>query len=229
MLGEIVFEREAGLRIYLERAERLGLPVLRASLSPDGLGGTRRLRRAGRALRRSGVTRVLVPAGFARWEVLSNQGLRGVDPLLFLQNQAGGLVLAALARRGLEPGSCAVALRGERADRLMEQTARVLCPRVRDVCICAPRGGEELSAALRWEFGAAVRPDFSGVDAAVRFSPNSADGGGAVLDLFQPGLELCGVRISLEDGSLPPECEPLPLLAALWETGRVREDALEFT
>ncbi|MCI8870031.1 MAG: hypothetical protein HFF39_05735 [Lawsonibacter sp.] len=226
MLGQIVYQ--AGARPRLERAQAGGLRVLRAELDPEGFWGERRLRRAARLLARAGAVRVLVPRGFDRWEALERQGLRRVDPLPFLRAHAAVLAVAALRKAGQDPARCAVALRGERAGRDLERAAHQLCALVREVCVSAPRGGEALSGTLRWEYGVAVRPDFAEVPAAVRFDPGTWAAGGAVLDLFPPSPCLGPVGVSLP-GLEAGDGDPLCLLAALWEAGKVDGGALEFT
>ena len=226
MLGQIVYR--TGARPRVERAQAGGLSVLRAELDPEGYWGKRRLRRAARLLARAGAVRVLVPRGFSGWEALEAHGLRRVDPLPFLRAHAAPMAVAALERAGRDPARCAVALRGERAGRDLERAARQLCPQVREVCVSAPRGGEALCGALRWEYGMAVRPDFAGVGAAVRFDSGTWDAGDAVLDLFPPSPGLGPLRVGLP-GLDPGDGELLCLLAALWEAGKVDSGALEFT
>ena len=54
-----------------EAGSLYGLSVLRARADPEGFWGERRLRRAGRSLRRGGALRVLVPGEFGRWPLLA--------------------------------------------------------------------------------------------------------------------------------------------------------------
>ena len=151
-----------------------------------------------------------------------------MDPLPFLRFYAGELVLAALLREGVAPQRGTVALRGRRVDRDMVRAAEFLCPRVRELAVSARQGGEELSAWLRREYGMPVRPDGEGIIAAVRFDETAPGGGGRELSLYGGALQLAGVRpraAALEEG----DREDLPLLAALWETGRLEALGLEFT
>lgn len=228
MLGQVVYQKGTRGRGRLERAEIGGLPVLRVQVDPEGYWGRRRIRRAAKLLERAGSARVLVPEEFPFWGELEAFGLRPVDPVPFLRFQAAELMVAALRRRGRAPEQCAVALRGNRADRDLVRAAQRLCPQVRDVCVSVPRGGEALSEQLRWEFGAAVRPDHGDVAGAVRFAPDTWQAGETVLDLFGPQADLGGVEVRAP-GLDCAQTQPLPLLAALWETGKVGEKDLKFT
>lgn len=201
---------------------------MRAKVDPEGYWAKRRIQKVSRLFCRSGVRRVLVPNGFEEWAALEKHGLRRVDPVGFLRAQAAPLAIAALRRQGREPGCCAVALRGIRVDRDVANAAEELCLQVRDVCISVVRGGQELSDYLRWEYGAAVCPDHPAVGAAVRFDPRTGKQGEAVLDLFAPKVSLSGGRVTLL-GVNPTETEVLPLIAALWEVGKVQKRDLEFT
>ena len=226
MLGELVYC--AGGDGRPRRQERYGLTVLRAEVRPGGWGQAGRLKRAARRLARLGVRRVLVPEGFCRWELLSLWGLEPVDPAPFLRACAGGLALAALRREGIPPQKGTVALRGRRVERDMVRAAEFLCPRVRDVAVSAPVGGGELAAWLRREFGAPIRPDRGDIPAAVCFDGTGALEGRRVLTLFGPEAGLAGIR--LRASALEPEDrEKLPLMAALWESGRGERLGLEFT
>lgn len=228
MLGQIVYRAGSRGKVRLERGQAGGLTVLRAQLDPEGLWARRRLRRAARLLAGAGSGRVLVPEGFEGWEELAQFGLRPVDPLPFLRWCAPELMVAALEARGLDPARCAVALRGTRAEGELERCAMELCPRVRELCVSVPRGGEALRERLRWEYGVAARPDFPQVPGAVRFDRDTRSWGGAVLDLFPPGPDPAAVRVRLPE-LRGEETGQLPLMAALWESGKVEKGELEFT
>ena len=228
MLGQIVYSTQGHGRLYLEEATVHGLPMLRAAIDPGSCWAKHRLKKAGKLLGRAGVRRVLVPQGFAEWEVLEKFSLRRVDPMPFFKAHAAPLAVAELRRQGREPGQCAVALRAIRTDREVVQAAQELCAQVRDVCISVPKGGAQLSDRLRWEYGVAVRPDYGCVPAAVRFDSRTWDQGAAVVDLFPPGPDLQSIQVRLK-GLNETENEHFPLLAALWEGGKVKKDDLEFT
>jgi len=93
----------------------------------------------------------------------------------------------------------------------LEETLRTLCPRVRNLVIDVPGEGG-LAAALRREYGVPVLP------------PRSVS---ADLTLcFDPGPVLEGAKYGLPGGCLPPDCDALPLLSALWENGRVKVEEI---
>ena len=166
----------------------------------------------------------MVPEVFDGWGVLEAYGVHRVETGGFLRAQAEGICLAALKRAGKSPARRAVALRGARADRHIVRAACQLCEKVRDVCVSIPKGGEELREYLRLEYGAAVRPDFLGVEAAARFDPAAWEEGSVVLDLFDPQPELGMVQLLLKG-----EVCPLPVMAALWEAGKAEWGDIEIS
>ncbi len=226
MLGELIYA--AGGDGRPRRRERYGLPLLTAQVPPGGWRERGRLRSAAKRLSRLGACRVLVPPEFTRWELLEAFGLGPVDPLPFLRVYAGELTLAALERAGSDPRHSAVALRARRVDRDMVRAAEFLCPRVRELAISAPQGGEALSSWLRREYGVPVRPDGADVAAVVRFDGSAPAGGGRELSLFGNSPQLAGV-CPRAAGLSEEDREDLSLLAALWETGRLDRLGLEFT
>lgn len=206
-----------------------GLEVLTARADPEGWLGGARLRRAGRGLRRGGALRVLAPPGFQGWPLLEACGLRPVDPAPLVRAQCLPLTLAALDRRGVVPSRAIVRLAGERAGRDMALAAASLCREVRYLVIAAPRGGEELAWWLRKEFGIPVLPPEAEGQLSLRFHPGAPDGEG------QPALELFGLRPRLDGlrlsapGLAEGDREDLPLLAALWERGKLDAEGLKIT
>lgn len=226
MIGQLV--TVPGGRGRTEPGRLYGLSVLRAEADPAGFWGERRLRRAGKSLRRGGALRVLVPGDFDLWPALASFGLRPVEVDAFVRNQSATLALELLERRGLTPDRAVVALRGVRADRDMARTAAALCRQVRGLVVDAPRGGEELAAWLRREFGIPVLPPGEGCHAALCFHPDCPQREGEALELYGPrprlaGLALSAPRLAEEDR------ENLPLLSALWEGGKLGPDDIKIT
>lgn len=224
MFGRLVFSNEG--REGVERREIYGLPVLQVQVRPRGWREKGRLRRGARRLARAGARRVLVPQGFAQWTILERWDLRPVDPVPFLRFYAQQIVLAALQRREIAPNTATVALRGRRVDRDMARCAQLLCPLVRQVAVSAPQGGEELSRWLRREYGLPVQPDGAQVSLAVYFDGEGA--GEEDLLLWGPSPQL-GSIVPCAPGLMGEDREDLALLTALWETGKLGSDALEFT
>ena len=161
-------------------------------------------------------------------ERLKNMSLRRAFFLLTLCGLLTALALAALERRGLIPGQATVALRGGRVDRDMVRAAEGLCPQVRGLVIDAPRGGEELADRLRWEFGVPVLPGGERGDAALVFQPGGRAVEETALELFGPRPRLGGLRLSAP-GLAGEDREDLPLLAALWEGGKLGRNDIKIT
>lgn len=119
-------------------------------------------------------------------------------------------------------------LRGERVTRAMRMSALKLCPEVKNLLIAAPVGGAGLQAELRREYGVPALEDAPGraPDLAIHFAP-SAGGGARIVDLSGNSPRMDHFSFALREQTLPEDCEGLPLLAALWETGRL--DPAEIT
>lgn len=218
MMGQILYGPR-GLRTRLTREEALGLPLLRAQTAGQRPGA---VRRAARALRKQGVRRALAPPGFLDWELLEGQGIRPVETGDFCRALAPAIALAALKGMGIPPEQGVVVLRGERVTRALRLTALALCPRVKGVLVDAPSGGEALRRELRREYGVPALEDGPGRRAqlALHFSP-AAGRGERLADLSGPAPALTDYHFGLEGEMLPEDCEALPLLSALWESGRL--------
>lgn len=224
MLGQLILTPRG--RGKPEAVNLYGLTVLRVEVDSSGFWGKRRLCRAGRTLRRNGVVRVLAPEELL--PLLGELGLRRVNPEPFVRAQAAPLALAALERLGLAPDRAAVALRGLRTDHDFLRTAEELCPRVRSLIIDAPRGGRELAQRLRREYGVPILPEGERGQAALVFQVGCSRRGEVSLELFGPRPQLAGLILTvpgLEEG----DREDLPLLAALWEGGRLRPEDIKIT
>ena len=190
----------------------LGLPVLWVSVPAGGCWEKGRLVRAERLLIRRGVRRLLPVVDVLGWRVSIPQ----VDPLPLYRAMADQLVLEALKRRGVEPFCAAVALAGEQVDGDLARTARLLCPRVHTLRLEVGRGGDRLARELYQKFGAAVsvggRADVRG-----RFS-GPVKGDEWVLCHRSKCLEM---TVEAPGLCLPEQLEPVPLLTALWQAGRI--------
>lgn len=226
LFGQLKFDHRGRGRV--EQGELYGLPVLRSRTDPEGWWGEHRLRKAGRSLWQRGVLRTLVPSSFDRWDLLEEYGLIPVDPGAFLRAQSLPLTLGALEQEGVAPDRATVALRGLRADREMARAAISLCPKVRHLIISAPKGGQELAAWLRWEFGVPILPQEERAEVALRFHPSGSWDTERTLELYGScpnlgGLTLTAPALDEEDRA------DLPLLSALWEGGRLQTEGLKIT
>ena len=227
LVGIVALEERRGRRPVVTEERVLGLRCLRVSVPVrPGLRDDRRKRRAEQgaaALYRAGVRRALTAEDFPDWPALEGQGLRSVDPEPFCQAIAVPLALAALRRAGILRVRATVALSGPRVSRPLFAAAERLCPQVRHLVVDVPGEGEELAAWLREEYGAAVlRPGGAAPDVTLAFGPGGEERG-TVLRLYGPVPGLAGLRPILEEGGLPPDLAPLPLLSLLWECGRLTE------
>ena len=227
LVGIVALEERRGRRPVVTEERVLGLRCLRVSVPVrPGLRDDRRKRRAEQgaaALYRAGVRRALTAEDFPDWPALEGQGLRSVDPEPFCQAIAVPLALAALRRAGILRVRATVALSGPRVSRPLFAAAARLCPQVRHLVVDVPGEGEELAAWLREEYGAAVlRPGGAAPDVTLAFGPGGEERG-RVLRLYGPAPGLAGLRPIPEEGGLPPDLAPLPLLSLLWECGRLTE------
>lgn len=225
----LVASEQLGWRAVLSREEILGLPLLRAEVPgrPE-LGGRalrRKLYRAAERLWGQGISRVLVPPEFPHrlWEPLCRAGLRGVEVEPLCQAVAAKLILKALERRGLIPARSTVCLAGEGAGGALQRTAQELARSVGRLAFDAGEQGRRLTDWLGREFGlpriepGSLRPDLT-VAFAPQKEPHPAD-----LRLYGQTPDLGGLRLTAAERSLPADAAELPLLAALWESGRLRE------
>ena len=232
MVGWFAF---SGVRRFtLERTELLRMPLLRlnAPAPRNERAAVRRAARGAQLLERAGCRRVLVPTGFPYWMMLKERGLRSIDPEPMVQALAMPLALADLKRKGIELRKAVVALQGERVNRAFFETAQMLCPQVRLLSIAAPNGGEDLRRFLREEFGAAsLEAEALTPDCTLLFSPGRTQGqkkaGNQPLHLYGWEPNLNGLSPRLTEGEIPEGVDPLPVLALLWEEGRISIDKLE--
>ena len=92
----------------------------------------------------------------------------------------------------------------------------------------APRGGTELAAWLRREFGVPILPPGEAGQVALHFQEGAYPREEAALELFGPCPRLAGLSLSapeLAEG----DREDLPLLAALWQGGRLGAEDIKIT
>ncbi|MGN0968270.1 MAG: hypothetical protein ACI4O3_03280 [Oscillospiraceae bacterium] len=209
MLGRIRWSAER--KIQLENERLLDLPLLTLFLPERTRSQEKRVKKGSRLLIEQRVTRVLTPPDFPFWPLLMEQGLRPVDTRTLRCALAPVWVKAALAARGIRPQNAVLLLTGTRESADMAQVAWQLCPLVRNLVIDVPGGGT-LAAGLRREYGLPVLPARSAqADLILR---------------FDAGPVLAGARFDLAGAALPADCETLPLLSALWESGRIRTEEI---
>ena len=114
-------------------------------------------------------------------------------------------------------------LQGDRVTRALRAAAMELCPQVRQLLVEVPAGGEELQRELSREFGLPVvegGPERQ-THLTLCFSPSGRVGRGRIADLSGETPALAEYRFSLREGALPGDAAALPLLSALWASGRL--------
>lgn len=230
MYGHLLLDEELrGRRCAIEGERVRGMPLLLARVpAPPGVKEKVllcRLRHAGERLWEQGVNRVLVAADFphALWTPLAQAGLAPVEAETLCREAAEPLVLALLARRGLDPARTTVCLAGGQALGAVQNAAAALAARVGRLVIDCPGQGAALARWLRREYGLPLmEPGSVRADVTAAFSPERGEG--ADLRLYGPVPDLGGLRLEPTDGPLPEDFAPLPLLAALRECGCLRRE-----
>ena len=230
MIGHIVPGAGDRLLVRLTREEIYGLPLLRGETPGDRLT-VRRVRRTAAALRKKGVVRALAPEGFPFWETVLKQGLRPVETGELCRALAAPIALAALEGEGIPPHLASVLLRGERVTRALRAAALELCPRVRQLLVEAPAGGEALRQQLRQEFGLPAVEGHAGREVHLTLCFSRPDGTrpGRTADLSGETPAPAGCRFGLRQGALPEDAAALPLLSVLWTSGRLERDEISVT
>ena len=202
----------------------LGLPVWRLELGEQGLLAHRRIVRGGQRLAALGTRRVLLPVDFAYGALLEQSGLLPVEPGPLYEALAGPLTLAALKNRGEEANHARVTLCAPRADEALTRAACFLCPRVKRLSLCLEREGAALAKRLYREFGAAV--ELTGEAGGLRVCFSETDDPTA-LDVRRPRTLLPGLVLHAPELTLPAGWPPDAILAALWQSGRLRAQCIE--
>ncbi|MCI8813164.1 MAG: hypothetical protein HFG12_08015 [Oscillibacter sp.] len=203
--------------------------ITRGLRTPEAALGWR-VSSAARRMRKMGVTRAVLPEGFAYGAQLEKQGLRPVSTLSLRRRLAADWVRQALAEGGVSPGGARVAVSAAQMTGELVRTVTELSLRHRYVLLDVPYGAEELCRRLRREYGVSLllgadREQLEGADALVLFDPRTdlRRRGGVTLPLYDEAAPMRGL-------SLPPALEErLPegagrgqLLSALLEAGVLR-------
>lgn len=190
----------------------------------------RRTAAAAKRMRKMGVTRVVLPDGFAYAAQLERHGVQPVSTLALRRRLAADWTRQALARGETPPGRAKIAVSAAQMSGELVRTVTELALRHRYVALDVPYGGEELCRRLRREYGVSLllgpdKEQLEGADALVLFDPRT--------DLRQRNpvvLPLYDERAPMMPLSLPPALEErLPegagrgqLLSALMEAGVLR-------
>lgn len=220
MVGWIRYSRGGG-RSQPQTEVLYGMTVLTMPFyEPDGSRQKRverSLRKLEQAFRRAGISRVIVPDNFPYRDCLGL--IRPVGPMPLYRAAADLLTLEVLHRKGIPPGGARAVLAGPRLCPELCGAAERLCSVVRELRIDVPgEEGEDFSRYLQHEFGVPVIPRTVSVDAVIAFGET---GEPSDLRLWGEG----GIRLGAEGLELPEEIGQ-PVLALLWERGRVKREKL---
>lgn len=209
MLGRIQWG--SGRKAALRTEQIHGLSVLTVELPQRSRRWKREIRRGAELLRKNHVIRVLTPAQFPWWSILEQEGLRPVETRMLRCILAPVWVTAQLKRKNIPPEQAVLCLKGERSDPALAQLARELCPLVRSMVFDIP-GGNGVAERLRREMGIPVLPgDFGDVHLTLQ---------------LDEGPVLAGAEITLSGRELPPDCDGVSLIGALWENGRIQPEEI---
>ena len=207
--------------------------ITRGLRTPEAALGWR-VSSAARRMRKMGVTRAVLPEGFAYGAQLEKQGLRPVSTLALRRRLAADWVRQALAEGGVPPGGARVAVSAASLTGEAVRTVTELCLRHRYVLLDLPYGGEELCRQLRREYGVSLllgpsKDQLEGAEALVLFDSRTdlAMKNPVTLRLYdetQP-LPVLTLPPELEEG-LPQGANRGQLLAVLREAGAVKREQI---
>jgi len=209
MLGRIRWG--SGRKVVLGTEQILGLSVLSVELPQNARKWEREMKKAAALLRKNRVVRVLVPPDVPWWPILGQEGLRPVETRALRYMLAPVWVAVQMKRRNILPETAVLRLKGEGSEPALERLARELCPMVRSLVFDIP-GGAEAANRLRQEMGMPVLPgNFDQVDLTLR---------------LDEGPVLAGAEITLSGRELPPDCDRVSLISALWENNRIKSEEI---
>ena len=218
-----------GEKAALERTEILHAPFLKVTLYQGRAEALtrRRVRQAGRKLRKLGITQVVLPGNFPYREFLEKEGVFPVGTLSLRSEIAADWVRAALAGKGMAPSGVKVAVRAESLTAEVVRTVTELSLRHRFVGLSVPRGGEELGRRLRREYGVSLGLDSGTVEraeAVVEFTPSEKAGSLLTLRLWDETQPLPALLLPPgQEEALPADADRGQLIAALRRSGAVKQ------
>lgn len=231
MYGYLTLDTElTGRRAVLEHRTLCGLSVLQARVpaadDPSEKRREQRIYKAAVRLWNNGVNRVLTPRGFQWRESLCRAGLAGIETTELCRAAAAPLAVTVLALRGREPSRSVVALAGERVSGPLFHAAEMLAKQVNCLQIDIPVGGAELAEYLHEEYGLPVLLPGTVRPALTVAFDESWQGRGTALRLWGREPELLGAEVWVPGVEVPEECDPMPLLAALRDSGMLSDSGL---
>ena len=225
MVGLIQCTRENG-RIAATVERTLGMDLLLVTFPvEEGMRPTalsRCLKRVEKLFRRAAVSRVVFPTDFPYRNELRQ--VKEVELHGFYRAVADVLVVGWLEFYQIAKKDRRVALAGPRVCPELECAARNLCHHVRELRIEVPGAdGAALAAKLQRECGIPITPAGTPVDLTVEFGPTKNIG---QIRLWGDRPTLDGFELRVEGVELPDEVSQ-PMLALLWERGRLRKEQFQ--
>ena len=205
-------------------------PVVRGPRTPEAVV-RRRVAAAARRLRGLGVTRAVLPEGFAYGAALEKYDIAPVSTLALRRSLAADWTRRAMEGAGLSPGSARIAVSAAQMTGELVRTVTELALRNRYVLLDLPYGGGELAGQLRREYGVSLllepgREQLEGADALLLFDRREdlPCRNMVVLPLYEGAetpLPPLVLPPALEE-RLPDGCDRAQLVAALQEAGALR-------
>lgn len=190
----------------------------------------RRAASAAKRMRKQGVTRAVLPEGFAYGAQLEKYGVRPVSTLALRRRLAADWVRQVLAERGVSPGGARVAVSASQMSGELVRTVTELALRHRYVLLDVPYGGEELCTRLRREYGVSLllgpdKEQLEGADVLALFDPRTdlRRKSGVTLPLYDETAPMSRLTLppALEE-RLPEGADRGQLVSALLEAGVLR-------
>ena len=220
----VTLREEPVLQMRCLRAE-----ILRGPRTPEAVL-RRRFTAALKKMKKAGITRVILPAGWS-CDALP-QGMEIESTLPLRRALAADWVRKELEEKGLHPASARVAVMASHLSGEVVRTVTELTLRHRYVLLDVPHGGEELCRRLRREYGVAVQlgPDrgrLEEAEALVLFDPaENLPRNPVVLPLYDGNTPLPRLLLppAWED-LLPQGADRTQLLAAMLRYGVIRPGA----
>lgn len=189
----------------------------------------RRVAAAGRRMQKLGVTRAVLPEGFAYGQQLGKYGVTPVSTLALRRSLAADWVRWSLAEKGIPSGGARVAVTAAQLTGEVVRTVTELVLRHRYVLLDLPYGGEELAKQLRREYGVSLllgpsREQLEGAEALVAFDREPEVRGPVVIPLYETAVTALPPLVLPEvlEERLPAGVDREQLLAALQEAGALR-------
>lgn len=221
---QVDFKEGGILRVRFFTAE-----IVRSRRTPEAVLRWR-VALAARRMWRRGVSQAVLPKDFAYAGLLEKYHIRQVSTAALRRRLAADWLRAALAERGMAPGTAKVAVAAEQMTGELVRTVTELALRHRYILLDVPYGGEELCRQLRREYGVSLllapgREQIEGADALVLFGPRTdlRRKNAVVLPVYDETAALPALSLppALEE-QMPEGVDRSQLLAALLETGAVR-------